>query len=684
MADINVLDSSVYNLISAGEVVERPSSVVKELIENAIDAGATKITLQIEEGGIRSITVTDNGCGMTASNLAKAFLPHATSKLKVASDLDSISTLGFRGEALASIAAIAQVTVKTKTEDSELGSQLEVNGGKIGEITPCGCNEGTVIRVENLFFNTPVRARFLKKPKAEEGFITQTMSALILSNPNVSFRYIVDGKAVFNTVGGLEDAVFQIYSGDVANNLIYFDESFPGGYRVYGYTGKRSLSKHNKNYQTAIINGRIVQNQTISVAASQAYGNSMMKRCFPVFVLNIVMPFDDVDVNVHPSKSEVRFRDVNKVFSCVYHAISLALASEEGSVKLNNMQTDVHILQTTYEQSKDQDKFIEKSNPLLQENNIVKNTCETVKNEPESAVSAEKGLKSDTKPTAQKPLDVSSVVRSAAGNKVKNLFKDDDNVNQVKGLDKAILKQQAKVENVDFATPDFKRNAPAVKDGAGRTLEPEVVQPSIYDDGEVFAEIDRNLSQGYEVIGQIFNTYLILEQDGVAYVVDQHAAHERFLYDELIKKINAREALSQPMIVPYILDCDNSQHDFITGCLSNLKALGFEMEDFGGLSFKVSAVPEVLGNLNLEVFFSKVFSERGKIGNMKSADLINDNLAQAACKAAIKAGDKLTEEQIRSLLAQMKDGVPVQCPHGRPAIVAVTRKDMDKLFKRIV
>ena len=342
MADINVLDSSVYNLISAGEVIERPASVVKELTENAIDAGATKITVQIEDGGIRSISVTDNGCGMTAQNLAKAFLPHATSKLKEACDLDSIATLGFRGEALASIAAVSQVPVKTKTADEELGSELSVSAGKAGDITPCGCNDGTVMRVENLFFNTPVRARFLKKPKVEEGFITQTVSALILANPEVSFRYIVDGKAVFNTVGGLEDAVFQIYSNDVANELIYFNESFAGGYRVYGYTGKRSLFKHNKNFQTVIINGRTVQNQTVSVAISHAYGNSMMKRCFPVFVINIVMPFDDVDVNVHPSKSEVRFRDSNKVFSCVYHAVSVALASEEESVRLDGKQTDVH------------------------------------------------------------------------------------------------------------------------------------------------------------------------------------------------------------------------------------------------------------------------------------------------------------------------------------------------------
>lgn len=676
MADINVLDSSVYNLISAGEVIERPSSVVKELIENAIDAAATKITLQIEEGGIRSITVSDNGSGMTAENLAKAFLPHATSKLKEASDLDSISTLGFRGEALASIAAVAQVTVKTKTENSELGNQLSVNAGKIGEISPCGCNDGTVIRVENLFYNTPVRARFLKKPKAEEGFITQIVSALILSNPDVSFRYIVDGKAVFNTVGGLEDAVFQIYSNDVANDLIYFDESFSGGYRIYGYTGKRSLSKHNKNYQTAIINGRIVQNQTVSIAASQAYGNAMMKRCFPVFVLNIIMPFDDVDVNVHPSKSEVRFRDPNKVFSCVYHAVSLALASEEGSVKLNNMQTDVHVLQTP--------EKISQTTEYEDSEKTVDSECENAIISESNTLSDQNKASSPQEKTVDKVKDISAVVIKPATDFRSDRLFNDEKSDSLKGLDKAILRQQQKVGESNAAVSELsKPSKPSVKVAAPKA-HADVVQQSIYDDGEIFAEIDKNLSQGYEVVGQIFNTYLILQQDGVVYLVDQHAAHERFLYDELIEKINAREVLSQPMIVPYILDCDNAQHDFITGYMGNLRALGFDIEDFGGLSFKINAVPEVLGNINLGLFFADVFSDRGKINNMKSADLINGNLAQSACKAAIKAGDKLSEEQIRSLLAQMKNGVPVQCPHGRPAIVSVTRKDLDKLFKRIV
>lgn len=661
MADINVLDSSVYNLISAGEVIERPASVVKELTENAIDAGATKITVQIEEGGIRSISVTDNGCGMTAENLAKAFLPHATSKLKEASDLDSIATLGFRGEALASIAAVSQVTVKTKTSGGELGSELTVSAGKTGEITPCGCNDGTVIRVENLFYNTPVRARFLKKPKVEEGFVTQTVSALILANPEVSFRYIVDGKAVFNTVGGLEDAVFQIYSNDVANELIYFDETFAGGYRVYGYTGKRSLFKHNKNFQTVIINGRTVQNQTVGVAVSQAYGNSMMKRCFPVFVINIVMPFDDVDVNVHPSKSEVRFRDSNKVFSCVYHAVSVALASEEGSVRLDEKQTDVHNFD-----ERSQNVGAVEGAPVRIDTSDIDATADAATKDAPTAPS--------------KVSDISSVMHPASRGFGDRLFRERAKDNRA--LDEAIKRQSEKV-----AIPSFPKTrksvSTSVADGAPR-VSSEPVQSSIYDDGEVFAEIDKKLSGGYEIVGQIFNTYLILKQDDVVYLVDQHAAHERFLYDELIKKVNARESLSQPMIVPYVLDCDNAQYDFILACKDNLEALGFEIEDFGGLSFRIGAVPQVLGDINLGVFFAGIFSERGKLGNIKNADLINDALAQSACKAAIKAGDKLSDEQIKSLLGQMKDGVPVQCPHGRPAIIAFTRKDLDKLFKRIV
>lgn len=683
MPDINLLDSSIYNLISAGEVVERPASVVKELVENAIDAGATKIGIQIKEGGIRQIVISDNGCGMDENNLKKACLPHATSKLKEASDLDCIATLGFRGEALASIAAVSQLEIKTKTEDEELGNKLSVQAGKMQDIEPCGANKGTSITVNNLFYNTPVRAKFLKKPKAEQALVTQTVSALILSNPEVAFNYVADGESIFNTIGGMEDAVYQIYGNDVANNMIFFDESFQGGYRVYGYTGNRELSRHNRNYQTIIINGRVIQNQQISVAVSQAYGASLMKRCYPVFVINIIMPFDEVDVNVHPSKSEVRFRDASKIFSVVYRAVTLALASQESSIHINNTQTDVHNFS---EQAEQENADFIKSVPNGTQDKA--DLSETLSKESEKqddmqvTASAQSDCNNSNCCSGASIID--SILRVASSDSYKKPSfafeeKDKDEISS-KDIQKAVSSQLTKTEEFANVHADLaKKPSKSVKDSAYG-----YVQSSIYDDGEVFDEINKTLQSGYEVIGQIFDTYLILQQDGVVYVIDQHAAHERFLYDGLIEKLDKKQCVSQPMIVPYVLDCDSTQYEFVTKCKQNLCDLGFEIEEFGGLSFKINAVPQILSDINLTVFFASLFEDRIKLGMLKSSDLITDTLAQRACKAAIKAGDKLSEEQIKCLLGQMKQGIPVQCPHGRPTTLKFTRKDLDKMFKRIV
>lgn len=712
MAQINILDSSVFNLISAGEVVERPSSVVKELVENAIDAGATKITVEIKDGGIRQIIVSDNGCGMDAENLKKACLPHATSKLKEAQDLDCIATLGFRGEALASISAISQVTIKTKTEDKEIGNSIKVYGGKAGDVEQCGVNQGTVIIVDNIFYNTPVRAKFLKKPKVEEGFVTQIITSLILSNPEISFRYIVDGKTVFNTVGGLEDAVYQVYSNEIANNMIYFDQSFNDGYRVYGFTGKRQLSRHNRNYQTIIINGRIIQNQSIATAVMQAYGNSMMKRCFPVFVINIIMPFDDVDVNVHPSKSEVRFRDNNKIFSVVYRAITLALAKEESSICFN----EINAKEETIVQSQDYKKDIKDDNDIqdnveAKENVVVLNneidSKEVIENNKNYAVAESENSKfkstckttdcniasieNNAQNTTKCGINNQSIIKSALNNNSKqqgsynfssgadNFDKKHDEVFAQEKLNKAIKKQEEKIkEQSNIYATQTKTDVHSVSQKS------IYIQPSIYDNGDIFNEIDNSLKNDFEIIGQIFNTYLIIQKQGIVYFIDQHAAHERYLYDALIEKFNNRQCLSQPMLVPFVLDCDNAQYEFVLKCKENLQALGFELEEFGGLSWKVNAVPDVISQMNLTAFFAKIFEEKAKIIGLKNSDLISDSLAQWACKSAIKGGDKLSNEQIQNLLEQMSNDIPVQCPHGRPAILSFTKKDFDKMFKRIV
>ena len=660
MAKINVLDSSVFNLISAGEVVERPASVVKELVENSIDAGATSISVDIKDGGISSIVIVDNGCGIDKENMKLAFLPHATSKLAKAEDLDNIATLGFRGEALASVSAVAQVTMTSRTADDEVGNFITLSAGKVVDEGKRAIAQSTSITVENLFFNTPVRKKFLKKPKQEEANVTAIMIQLALANPDIKFRYTVDNKTVFQTNGGLEEAVYAVYNNEIANGLLPFDMTYDN-YRVYGYTGNASIAKHNRNYQTIIINGRVITNQTISTAVSQAYGNRLMTRTFPVFVINIIMPFDDVDDNVHPTKTDVRFADTHKVFSCVYKAILATLAAQEQNLILG--KTSLTSDNLSSEKQVDITKSIENSDVISAKQN-------------------------------KENFD-NNVIKNSTKNTVDSLFNDEDNNLEASKYQKILDKQKKVVEELKY-NKDLPKVNLKVSDSKGispvdifdnkkkTTVNSTEKAMDVAQESSLLEMIDQQLEQDFKVVGQIFNTYLIIESGGIVYFIDQHACHERLIYDRLLDEVNSNTVGVQYMLVPYILDCNNTQYEYICAIQNNLKALGFDIEEFGGLSFKVNSVPHLLNDINLAVFFDELFAERQSAISLKNSDLIRDKLAQKACKSAIKAGAQLDNDQIKSLLGSMKDGVPLQCPHGRPAVLSYTRRDFDKLFKRII
>lgn len=654
MAKINVLDASVFNLISAGEVVERPASVVKELVENSIDAGATSISVEITDGGITSIVIVDNGCGIDKDNMRLAFLPHATSKLAKAEDLDNIATLGFRGEALASVSAVAQVTMTSKTEDDEIGNFIKLSAGKVVEEGKKAIAQSTSIVVENLFFNTPVRKKFLKKPKQEEASVTAIMIQLALANPDIKFKYSVDNKIVFQTNGGLEEAVYAVYNNEIANELLPFDVTYDN-YRIYGYTGSADIAKHNRNYQTIIINGRVIANQTISTAVSQAYGNRLMTRTFPVFVINIVMPFDDVDVNVHPTKTDVRFADNHKVFACVYKAILATLAAQEQNLILGNS-----------------------SHSKLTE---VSSSVETLA--PKQDFNEQRIDTYATKP--QDKVKQTSVENDLINKSIQKIFTDNEEKSDVSYQD-LIDKQKKVVEELRY-NKDLPKAQTKVGDSMGSSLSGSVgsiPKPDILSSSNLLDLVDEQLEREFKVIGQIFNTYLIVECDGMVHFIDQHACHERIIYDKLLEEVNAKNVGVQYMLVPFILDCSNTQYEYMRVIQDNLKELGFDIEEFGGLSFKVNSVPHLLSDINLAVFFDELFNERQSAFGLKNADLIRDRLAQKACKSAIKAGAELDNQQIKTLLGSMKNGVPLQCPHGRPAVLSYSRRDFDKLFKRIV
>ncbi|MEG2561266.1 MAG: DNA mismatch repair endonuclease MutL [Clostridia bacterium] len=679
MPKINILPPEVFNLISAGEVVERPSAVVKELVENSIDAGASEIVVSIVDGGKSNITVIDNGCGIEKESLPLAFFPHATSKLSRAEDLDDISTLGFRGEALPSINAVAQVKISSRTAECEVGSYFDAQTKTCGEL---GMVCGTKIEVNNLFYNAPVRAKFLKKAATEAEFVSDIVSQIIFANPNVKIKYVVDGKTVFQTLGGMENALYAVYSSEIANNMLAFDYQFEK-IRVYGYCGNKELYKHNKNFQTIIVNGRPINNVTIQMAVAQAYGNILMKRCYPVFVLNIIMPFDEVDVNVHPRKSEVRFVDNNAIFSCVYRSIKRVLEENEKSIgsldntlagqptivekldmRANNYKNSLNMeqkelginekLSTLSTEAKDS-----LSNLYMKFNNLVEN----------SSANSSENLTFTT--NDNKSANLSDNLTNKSGQKIQIDLEEYSNI-----VPDSQCKFGSKIPNVaenrvNFDYNNFNKESENVDKYSNKNIE----------NNDIFDKIEQICAE-FRIIGQLFNTYLIVEQADKMYLIDQHACHERILYDKLIKQINASDVISQPMLLPYIYECDHQKFEFLLSIVPNLNKLGFEIEEFGGFSFKINAIPSILGNIDFQNFFDGLFQDKQSLLLVNKNELINDKLASQACKAAIKGGDNLTESQIASLLTNGE--IPTQCPHGRPVVKVILKTDIEKLFKRIV
>ena len=644
MAKINKLDPSIYNLISAGEVVENPASVIKELVENSIDAGATEINISIIEGGIKEIKVQDNGIGMDRENIYLSYLPHATSKLKIASDLDNISTLGFRGEALASIAAVSHLKIQSSDNANGLGYEVLVTSGKIEEEGEIGFNQGTTITVSNLFYNTPVRLKFLKNPKQEESQVRFRVTQLIFANPDIKFTFEIDGETIYQTSGGLEDAIYSVYGNDIANNLIPFEYE-DNQYKVYGYTSKIDLVKHNKNFQTIIVNGRAIENQNIQVAVMQAYGDRLMKRTFPIYILNIVMPFDKVDVNVHPTKADVRFEDNHKVFSIVYRAISSAFVYEQTNLDLSKNAENI-------------EKNYEQQSMLAFENRTF------VQNKNEQMFTSNKP--SDFDPNFNSKIGPNIDIKSGSNHSSKL----DDLQNWVENYNSKLQNTSKNDENLSSILSSSQNMA-------------DTKTSKIGDINSKFNEIEENLIDMYQVVGQLFDTFLVVQNGSYAYLIDTHACHEKFLYENWIDKINRREIVSQPLMLPYVLDLTSNQYEIMMQIKQNLEDLGFEIEEFGKLTFKISAIPADLSNINLAAFFENVLQDKYISQNIKASDLIKSKLAQWACKAAVKAGDTLSEAQVKELFRQMKAGLPMQCPHGRPCIFTFTRTDLDKMFKRI-
>lgn len=629
MADIRVLPQSVADKIAAGEVCERPSSVCKELVENSIDAGADKISVEIKSGGIKYIRVTDNGCGISKEFAETAFLRHATSKLTEIDDLESLSTMGFRGEALASICSVARVELITKTKDEEMGTHLVIEGGIKKEKDEIVCNEGTTMVVEDLFKNIPARMKFMKKDSTEAGYVADTLSRIALAKPSVSIELISDGKTVFKTTGdgNISNAVLKVYGVECAKSLLEVDFE-QNGIKVRGVIGKPEIARGNRTRQTLFVNERYIKNHVVSKIVEEAYKNSIMTGRFPFFVLGIIISPKLVDVNVHPAKTEVKFAYEKEVYDAVYYGVKNALFREDEKPKLNKELTFEKRMAESFPKPVQMSMtFAPKRENVLRD---------VVKTEPLS------------KPVQSKKQDT---------------------------LDIDMKKFTEKY--LEHTIPPKDLTEKAVEKNAEEIKEQEVVQ-------EIKIEEEK---MPRKIIGQLFDTYILYQQGEEAYLVDQHAAHERMRFEKLLKQRKQKISFSQGLLVPVVLDLDPSERVLLAENMEFFSEYGFEIEDFGGGSFIVRSTP-VIGSdkeiISLVFEILEILKGNKKGGIMSLEERTLDTIA---CKYAIKANKKLSfaemEDLLKGLDELLEKGITT-CPHGRPIKVSLSKYELEKMFKRVV
>ncbi|MCJ7855841.1 DNA mismatch repair endonuclease MutL [Lachnospiraceae bacterium NSJ-143] len=638
MSRIHLLDNSTINKIAAGEVVERPSSVVKELLENSIDAGAGAVTVEIRDGGISLIRITDNGSGIPKADVETAFLRHATSKIEKIGDLENVLSLGFRGEALATVAAVSQTEMITKTKDETAGTRIEIHGGKIIEKSDVASNNGTTISVKNIFYNVPARRKFLKKPSVESGYVSDIVNKIALGHPEVSVKYINNSNVMLHTSGNndLRTAFFHIYGKEMLSQMLDIDVS-ENGMRLYGITGKPQLSRGTRSYENLFINGRFIKNDTVSQAIEDAYKTRLMIGKFPVYALNFYLPPDYIDVNVHPAKLEVRFRDKEAVYDFIYTAVLdlfkdkvLIPEGDWNSTNSNNVKSLI-----------ESDSFREE---VLPKNALSDRNSENTL-----------GLCHETK---ERPKYISHVENKSI-EELQELYKAAQLSDTVKNLHKM-------QEN----------DRPYIK-------QREVHQEILHGE-EIEEQTEKPFFCNFKIIGQIFLTYWIVEQNSSIFLIDQHAAHERVLYERFMKSFRENDVVSQRLIEPHMLNVSEREREIIDENMDILQRSGFEIERITDKEYVLRGLPFIFKNPESTGFFNEILDILGEkqINSVMDTKILA--VATMACKAAVKGNDRLSIQEAASLINELlKLENPFSCPHGRPTIIELTRYELEKKFKRI-
>ena len=666
MPRINVLPKNIADLIAAGEVVERPSSVIKEFVENSIDAGATNITVEIKNGGKTYIRVTDNGCGIDKEDVRKAFISHATSKITNIEDLDAISTLGFRGEALASVCAVSRVELLTATPDSDFGTRYVIEGGEEILFDDAGCPVGTTIIVRDLFYNIPARMKFLKKDVQEGNYIASLMERIAVSNPNVSFKFIRDGKLQFSTPGDndLKSAVYAVFGKEFTDGLIPVHNE-QNGISVKGFVVKPTAGRSNRTMQIFFVNKRFVKSVVFLSALEAAYKNSIMVGKYPACVLFVDMPYESVDVNVHPAKTEVRFFEEKKVFDCVYYGTLSALQGDTTRVQAKFSEAKIfskpadkgeQLKITELEQPKKVFEVKEYGKPVT--------GVETVVHSP---VKAEPEQLDFLKDEYIKPSVSHVVVEEKASTKVEPVVQE--------------IKPQFDLKINFEPVSEPKQEAVAVKIEEPK---PEIIQEYIVEEKveESPKEENKELSLNYKFIGEAFNTYLIAELDGKLVLIDKHAAHERILFEKFKKEGCGQ---SQIMLQPITVTLSPDEYNAVIENQELLADAGYDVSDFGDRCVKVSACPPELVDCNIVDIVTEISGYLANNIKTLMPEKLDWIYHSMACRAAVKAGNFTSSYEAEKFVENLLKREDIRyCPHGRPVMIEMTKRELEKQFKRIV
>lgn len=664
MNKIAVLDEQTIDKIAAGEVIERPASIVKELVENAIDAGANAVTVEIKDGGISLIRITDNGMGIEADQIRLAFMRHATSKIRKVDDLLGVTSLGFRGEALSSIAAVCQVELITKTAENLTGMRYLIDGGKEKGMEEIGAPSGTTFLVRNIFFNTPARKKFLKTPQTEAGYIGDIVEWIALSHPEVSFKFISNNQTKLHTSGNhnLKDIIYNIYGRDIAGNLLEISGKNSSTV-LTGFIGKPVISRGNRNYENYFVNGRYIRSSVISKAIEDAYHTFMMKHKYPFTVLHFQIDGELLDINVHPTKMELRFSDNEEMYRFVFEAVKNALT---------NRELIVHAEVGKEEKT----KIPEIKVP-------VKKAPEPFEVRRREAELPHSGAKKTDRPEKMPEKPAAAVKNTAEKTDYRNILQESRKKETATPIHPAEQKETVTpvarpVENKETAAEVVREKSEtygsAPQNGIPRQME-------LFDDKLLSKE---NVKE-HKIIGQLFDTYWLVEFRDNLFIIDQHAAHEKVMYERLIRSMKKREYTSQNLNPPIILTLNMTEIALLEKYMERFTRIGFEIEEFGGKEYALRAVPDNLFGLADRELFLEMLDSLGSQGENLTVETMDDRIATMSCKAAVKGNTKLSVSEVHALIDELlKLENPYNCPHGRPTIISMSKYDLERKFKRIV